>query len=217
MTALTMSARPGTDTDLRPVPWRRMAWVTWRQHRFALAGVAGLLGALLVLPQGIAFATLAGLPPQYGLYAAVIPCVVAALFGSSWHVMSGPTNANSLALFAMLAPLAVPGSDRYIDLALMVTILVGILQFSVGALRLGSLANFISPAALLGFTGGAAALMAHDAEIMKRAGMIAVNPQWTWHRFSSVDGVTLMTLTPLPSEVIEADVDDPRQVERTPA
>src|SRR5512145_2256619 len=70
--------------------------------------VAGLLGAVLVLPQGIAFATLAGLPPQVGLATAILPCVVAALFGSSRHVMSGPTNALSLALFAMLAPLALP-------------------------------------------------------------------------------------------------------------
>ena len=52
--------------------------------------LAGLLGALLVLPQGFAFATLAGLPPEYGLYTAIVPCVVAALFGSSWHVVSGP-------------------------------------------------------------------------------------------------------------------------------
>jgi sulfate permease, SulP family len=62
--------------------------------------MAGLLGALLVLPQAFAFASLAGLPPQYGLYTAVVPCIVAALFGSSRHVMSGPTNANSLALAA---------------------------------------------------------------------------------------------------------------------
>ena len=66
-----------------------------------------MLGALLVLPQGFAFASLAGLPPEYGLYTAIVPCIVAALFGSSWHVMSGPTNAISLALFATLAPLAV--------------------------------------------------------------------------------------------------------------
>jgi len=56
--------------------------------------IAGVLGALLVLPQGFAFATLAGLPPEYGLYTAIVPCVIAALFGSSWHVVSGPTNAN---------------------------------------------------------------------------------------------------------------------------
>jgi SulP family sulfate permease len=123
-------------------------------------GIAGVLGALLVLPQGIAFATLAGLPPEYGLYTAVIPCIVAALFGSSWHVVSGPTNANSLALVATLAPLALVGSPEYIALALAVTVLVGTMQFLIGALRLGTIANFISPAALRGFMGGAAALIA---------------------------------------------------------
>jgi sulfate permease, SulP family len=122
--------------------------------------LAGLLGAVLVLPQGIAFATLAGLPPEYGLYTAVIPCIVAALFGSSWHVMSGPTNANSLALFAMLSPLALAFTPAYIQMALAVTLMVGVMQFLIGVLRLGSLANFISPAALFGFTSGAAVLIA---------------------------------------------------------
>ena len=122
--------------------------------------VAGVLGALLVLPQGIAFATLAGLPAEYGLYTAIVPCIVAALFGSSWHVVSGPTNANSLALFATLAPLAAVGSPQYIALALAVTVLVGAMQLLIGALRLGNIANFISPAALRGFMGGAAALIA---------------------------------------------------------
>lgn len=122
--------------------------------------LAGLLGAVLALPQGVAFATLAGLPPQYGIYSAVVPCVVAALFGSSRHVVSGPTNANSLALFAMLSPLAVAGSPEYVGLALGVTVLVGALQLGIGLLRLGSLANFISPSVLLGFTCGAAMLIA---------------------------------------------------------
>lgn len=139
----------------RLFPWtRRVTPLTLRADV-----VAGLLGAVLVLPQGVAFATLAGLPPQYGIYTAVIPCIIAALFGSSWHVMSGPTNANSLALFAMLSPVAFAGSPAYIALALAVTILVGILQLAVGALRLGSLANFISPSVLLGFTCGAATLI----------------------------------------------------------
>ena len=122
--------------------------------------MAGLLGAVLVLPQGIAFASLAGLPPEYGLYTAVIPCIIAALFGSSWHVMSGPTNANSLALFAMLSPLALAFSPAYIQLALAVTVMVGVMQWLIGALRLGVLANFISPAVLFGFTSGAALLIA---------------------------------------------------------
>ena len=122
--------------------------------------MAGLLGAVLVLPQGIAFATLAGLPPEYGLFTAVVPCIIAALFGSSLHVMSGPTNANSLALFAMLSPLALAFSPAYIQLALAVTVMVGVMQWLIGTLRLGSLANFISPAALFGFTSGAALLIA---------------------------------------------------------
>ena len=121
---------------------------------------AGLLGAVLVLPQGIAFATLAGLPPEYGLFTAVVPCIIAALFGSSWHVMSGPTNANSLALFAMLSPLALAFTPAYIQLALAVTVMVGVMQWLIGTLRLGSLANFISPSALFGFTSGAALLIA---------------------------------------------------------
>lgn len=126
-------------------------------------GIAGLLGAVLVLPQAIAYATLAGLPPQYGIYTAVVPVVVAALFGSSRHVVSGPTNANSLALFAMLAPLAVAGSPAYVQLALAVTLLVGLMQTLVGALRLGAVANFVSPSVLLGFTSGAALLIALHA------------------------------------------------------
>lgn len=121
--------------------------------------MAGLLGAVLALPQGVAFATLAGLPPQYGIYSAVVPCIVAALFGSSLHVVSGPTNANSLALFAMLAPLALVGSPEYVNLALTVTVAVGLLQLCIGVFRLGSLANFISPSVLLGFTCGAAMLI----------------------------------------------------------
>lgn len=121
---------------------------------------AALLGAVLVLPQGIAFATLAGLPPEYGLYTAIVPCIIAALFGSSWHVVSGPTNANSLALVAMLSPLALAFSPAYIQLVLAVTMLVGVMQWLIGVLRLGSLANFISPAALFGFMSGAAVLIA---------------------------------------------------------
>jgi len=125
--------------------------------------LAGLLGAVLVLPQAIAFALLAGLPAQYGLYTAIIPCIIAAIFGSSRHVMSGPTNTNSLALFAMLTPLAMAGSAHYIELALAVTIMVGIIQTSISIFKLGSLANFISPAVLGGFTSGAAILIALHA------------------------------------------------------
>jgi len=122
--------------------------------------LAGLLGTVLALPQGIAFASLAGLPIEMGIYSAIVPTIVAALFGSSWHVVSGPTNALSLALLSMLAPLALAGSAAYVQLALAVTLLVGLMQWLIGALRLGALANFISPTALFGFTAGAALLIA---------------------------------------------------------
>ena len=120
---------------------------------------AGLIGAIIVLPQGVAFATLAGMPPQYGLYAAMVPAIIAALFGSSWHLVSGPTNAISLVLFATLSQLADPGSAKYIGLALSLTFLVGVMQLAMGLARLGQLVNFISHTVVIGFTAGAAVLI----------------------------------------------------------
>jgi SulP family sulfate permease len=89
--------------------------------------IAGLSGAILVLPQAIAYATIAGLPPQYGVYAAMVPAIVGALFGSSWHLVSGPTATMSIVVFATLSPLAVPGTEEYVQL-LTFTFLAGILM-----------------------------------------------------------------------------------------
>ena len=162
-----MQAAPQISRQPNPPEWLQRLIGDWVRRvsptTLRADALAGLLGAVLVLPQGIAFATLAGLPPEYGLYTAVVPCIIAALFGSSWHVMSGPTNANSLALFAMLSPLAVAFSPAYIQLALAMTVMVGVMQWLIGALRLGVLANFISPAVLFGFTSGAALLIAVHA------------------------------------------------------
>ena len=83
-------------------PWlpRLFPFLQWwpRVNRVTLRAdaTAGLIGALIVLPQGVAFATIAGMPPEYGLYAAIVPAIVAALFGSSWHLVSGPTTAISI-------------------------------------------------------------------------------------------------------------------------
>ncbi len=121
--------------------------------------LAALLAAVLVLPQGIAFATLAGLPAAWGLYSAVVPTFVAALAGSSRHVLTGPTNALSLALAASLAPLAASGSAEYLRLALVVTLMIGLIQVAVALLRLGVLTHFVAPSVLLGFTSGAAVLI----------------------------------------------------------
>jgi len=121
--------------------------------------LAGLIGAIIVLPQGVAFATLAGMPPQYGLYAAMVPAVVGALWGSSRHLVSGPTNAISLVVFATMSPLAEPGSAKYVGLVLTLTFMVGAMQLAMGAARLGSLVNFISHTVVIGFTAGAAMLI----------------------------------------------------------
>ncbi|CAK0740396.1 sulfate permease, SulP family [Gammaproteobacteria bacterium] len=122
--------------------------------------LAGFTGALVALPQGVAFATIAGMPPQYGLYAGMVPAIVAALFGSSWHLVSGPTTAASVVLYSILVVHAEPGSAQYITLALTLTFLVGVLQVLMGLARLGVLVNFISHSVVTGFTAGAAILIA---------------------------------------------------------
>ena len=122
--------------------------------------LAGFTGALIVLPQGVAFATIAGLPPQYGLYAAMVPAVIGALFGSSWHLVSGPTTAISIAIFAALSHQADIGSPQYISLVLTLTFLVGVFQLILGLARMGALVNFISHTVVIGFTAGAAILIA---------------------------------------------------------
>ena len=122
--------------------------------------IAGITGAAVVLPQGVAFATIAGLPPEYGLYAAMVPAVVAALFGSSWHLVSGPTTALSIVVFSMISPLAEPGTAHYISLVLTLTFLAGVFQLIIGLARMGALVNFISHTVVIGFTAGAAILIA---------------------------------------------------------
>lgn len=121
---------------------------------------AGLTGAIVVLPQGVAFATIAGMPPEYGLYAGMIPAIIAALFGSSWHLVSGPTTAASLVLFSSLSMLAEPGSARYVELALTLAFMVGLIEVVMGLFRLGTLVNFISHSVVIGFTAGAGLLIA---------------------------------------------------------
>jgi SulP family sulfate permease len=122
--------------------------------------IAGVTGAMIVLPQGVAFATIAGMPPEYGLYAAMLPAIIAALFGSSWHLVSGPTTAISIAVFAAVSPLAEPGSPQFIQMVLTLTFLVGVFQLILGVARMGLLVNFISHTVVIGFTAGAALLIA---------------------------------------------------------
>lgn len=121
--------------------------------------LAGLTGAIVVLPQGVAFATVAGMPPEYGLYGAMVPCVVAALFGSSRLMVTGPATALSLTTLALIAPLATPGSPNYIALVLTLTFLVGALQLALGLARAGRLIDLVPHSVIVGFTAGAAILI----------------------------------------------------------
>ncbi len=152
-----------TPTDRGP-RWGRALPMTRWWHRVTPRTVradalAALTGALIVLPQGVAFATIAGLPPEYGLYAAMVPAVVAALFGSSWHLVSGPTTAISIVVYASISPLAEPGTSAFIGLVLTMTLLAGLIQLGMGLARLGTLVDFISHTVILGFTAGAALLI----------------------------------------------------------
>ena len=122
--------------------------------------IAGLTGAIIVLPQGVAFAMIAGMPPVYGLYTAIVVPIIAALFGSSWHLISGPTTAISLVVFAAISHLAEPGTTEFVQLAFVLTFLAGAFQLGLGLARLGVLTNFVSHTVVVGFTAGAAILIA---------------------------------------------------------
>jgi SulP family sulfate permease len=122
--------------------------------------LAGLTGAIIVLPQGVAYALIAGMPPEYGLYAAIVPTIIAALFGSSWHLISGPTAALSIVVFTTISPLAEPGSPQFIGLVLTLTLMAGLFQLALALARMGTLVNFVSHSVVIGFTSGAAMVIA---------------------------------------------------------
>ena len=121
--------------------------------------LAGLTGAIVVLPQGIAFALLAGMPAHYGLYAAMVPCLIAALFGSSRLMVTGPANAISLTTMALIAPLALPESPQYVVFVLTLSFLVGVIQLTLGFSGIGKWVEKVPHSVIVGFTAGAAVLI----------------------------------------------------------
>jgi MFS superfamily sulfate permease-like transporter len=127
---------------------------------FRADAVAGLTVALVLIPQSMAYAQLAGLPAYYGLYAAFLPPMVAALFGSSRQLATGPVAVVSLMTSASLAPLATAGSEGYIAFAILLALVVGLFQFALGILRLGVVVNFLSHPVVNGFTNAAAIIIA---------------------------------------------------------
>jgi len=146
-----------------PLALKLFPFLAWR-HRvdrdtLRADALAGLVGAVMVLPQGVAYATLAGMPPEYGLYGSMLPAIVGALWGSSWHLMSGPTNATSLMVFATVSALAAPFTPTYVAIVLTLNLMVGLIKLGLGLARLGSLVNFISTSVVIGFTAGAGLLI----------------------------------------------------------
>jgi SulP family sulfate permease len=148
---------------LRAFLFRVFPFLRW-PSRFSRASVgtdllAGLSVALVAIPQSLAYAQLAGLPPYYGLYAALVPTIVGALFGSSAQLSTGPVALTSLLTAASIAPLAVAGGSAYLGYAVSLALLSGLFQLAFGVMRLGVLMNLLSHPVLMGFVNAAAILI----------------------------------------------------------
>jgi SulP family sulfate permease len=116
--------------------------------------IAGITAGVLILPQAIALATLAGLPPEYGLYTAIFPVIITALYGSSWHSLSGPNTALAVLTAMTIAPFANIGSPDYVQYAITLTFMAGILQLLFGVLRLGVVFNYFSHTVMVALVTG---------------------------------------------------------------
>jgi sulfate permease, SulP family len=141
---------------------------------FKIDAISGLTVALVLIPQSMAYAQLAGLPAYYGLYASFLPPMVAALFGSSRQLATGPVAIVSLMTAASLEPLATAGSPGYIAYAVLLALMVGIFQLSLGVLRLGLVVNFLSHPVVNGFTNAAAIIIA-SSQLSKMFGVYVDN------------------------------------------
>ncbi|MFN0163269.1 MAG: SulP family inorganic anion transporter [Burkholderiales bacterium] len=137
-----------------------LAWYPFSAAVLRADVIAGITGALVLVPKAMAYAQLSGLPVHFGLYVAFVPAILGALWGSSRQLATGPVAIISLMTAAALTPLAAPFSDQYIELALLLTLMVGAIQFALGALKLGAIVNFVSHPVILGFMNAAAIIIA---------------------------------------------------------
>ena len=155
---------------LRLLPF--MAWIGKCKDPKVLSAdlIAGITVALVLVPQSMAYAQLAGLPPYYGLYASFLPGIVAALFGSSRQLATGPVAVVSLMTAAALEPLALT-PELYVAYAIVLALMVGIFQLMLGVLRLGVLVDFLSHPVVIGFTNAAAIIIA-TSQLSKIFGVV---------------------------------------------
>jgi len=122
--------------------------------------VAALSVAVILLPQSIVYAFIAGMPPAAGLYTAIVGTIIAALWGSSQQAQAGPTNTHALLTLSVAMTVAAVGTPEYLSVVALLALMVGLFKFTVGITRLGMLANFVSDAVIVGFTAGAGILIA---------------------------------------------------------
>src|SRR5688572_132166 len=125
--------------------------------------VAGITVGLVLVPQSLAYAQLAGLPPYYGLYASLLPVVIGALWGSSRQLATGPVAMVSLLTGATLAQFATPASDQFVALAIALALLVGVFQLAMGVFKLGAIVNFLPHPVGGGLTNAAPIIIAPSA------------------------------------------------------
>ena len=155
---------------LRLLPF--LSWIGKCKEPSVLSAdvIAGITVALVLVPQSMAYAQLAGLPPYYGLYASFLPGIIAALFGSSRQLATGPVAVVSLMTAAVLEPLALT-PDMYVAYAIALAMMVGIFQLMLGVLRLGVLVDFLSHPVVIGFTNAAAIIIA-TSQLSKIFGVV---------------------------------------------
>ena len=174
---------------------RFVPFLTWlpelRKAKTLQADIlAGITVALVLVPQSMAYAQLAGLPAYYGLYAAFLPPMVAAVFGSSRQLATGPVAVVSLMTAAALEPLATAGGAEFVTYAVLLSFMVGVFQMSLGLLRLGVLVNFLSHPVVVGFTNAAAIIIA-TSQLNK---VFGVSVEKAAHHYETVWNIVIAAL-----------------------
>ncbi len=137
--------------------WLPLVKSTWKDDL-----IAGITGTVIVIPQAVAFALIAGMPPVYGFYIAMIAPIIAALWGSSYHLISGPTTTSSIVVFAIITKYYHPENeiDLYISMTIVLSFMAGVIKLLMGIFKMGKLVDFVSNSVVIGFTAGAGILIA---------------------------------------------------------
>ncbi|SDX78374.1 sulfate permease, SulP family [Lutibacter oricola] len=139
-----------------------LTWIPLVKNTWKDDFIAGITGTVVVIPMAVAFAMIAGLPPVYGFYTAMITPIIAALFGSSYHLISGPTTTSSIVVFAIISKYANPETEleAFISLAILISLMAGVIKLLMGVAKMGKLVNFVSTSVVVGFAAGAGILIA---------------------------------------------------------